>query len=209
MVAFRDSRTATTAEIYASLVEPGGLLPVNFLEVSATAQAKQVLVKWTTAHEQKLSDYEVERSLNGADFNTAGNVKARNSLGIQQYSFTDFSPASGNNYYRIKSLNLDGTFKFSAIVKVSLTYLSDEKVQLYPNPAVAGIQLQMNGLPAGNYQVRIIDAAGRNLESLRIHKGAESQAFGLQVGKLAQGIYRVQITNEKGEIISVKSLMKK
>lgn len=210
MVAWRDSRsTFSSAEIFAALIEPSGVLPVNFLEVSATAQAKQVLVKWTTAQEQKLAEYEVERSSNGVSFTNTGNVKARNSQGVQQYGFTDYTPSSGNNYYRIKSVNLDGTFKFSEIVKVSLPYLSNEKVQLYPNPAVAGIQLQLNDLPAGSYQVRIIDASGRNLENVRLQKVQDSQVFGLQTGKLAQGLYRLQVTNEKGETISVQTLMKK
>jgi hypothetical protein len=168
-----------------------------------------VLVKWTTAQEQKLYSYEVERSANGVQFTQTGIVMARNSQGVQQYGFTDYTPSSGNNYYRIKSVNLDGTFKFSEVVKVSLTYLSNEKVQLYPNPAVSAIQLKLNDLPAGSYQVRIVDASGRNMENLRIQKGEGSQVFGVQTGKLAQGLYRLQVTNQKGEVISVQALMKK
>lgn len=210
MVAWRDSRsTSSNAEIFAALIEPSGLLPVNFLEVSATAQAKQVLVKWTTAQEQKLAFYEVERSVNGIDFTLAGSVKARNSQGVQQYGFTDYTPASGNNYYRIKSLNLDGTSKFSNMVKVNLPFVSDQKVQLFPNPAVASLQLQLNNLPAGNYQLRIINAAGQPVENLRLQKTAGAQVFGLQVGKFSQGLYRLQLLNEKGELISVQSLLKK
>ncbi len=210
MVAWRDSRsTSANAEIYAALIEPAGVLPVNFLEVSATAQAKQVLVKWTTAQEQNLTHYQIERSVNGLDFSTSGEVKARNRNGVQQYAFTDFTPASGNNYYRIKSVNTDGSYQLSQIVKVSLNYISGEKVQLYPNPAVAAVQLQLNDLPAGRYQVRIVDASGRNQDNLLIQKGTDTRVFGLQVGKLAAGIYRLQVINQKGEIVAVQALMKK
>lgn len=210
MVAWRDSRsTSSNAEVFAALIEPSGVLPVNFLEVSATAQAKQVLVKWTTSQEQKLAAYEVERSGNGVDFTNAGTVKARNSQGVQQYGFTDFSPASGNNYYRIKSVNLDGTSKFSNIVKVNLPYVSGDKVQIFPNPAVASLQMQLNDLPAGNYLLRIINASGQPVENIRLQKAGGAQVFGLQVGKLSQGLYRLQLTNDKGELITVQSLLKK
>lgn len=210
MVAWRDSRsTSSNAEIFAALIEPSGVLPVHFLEVSATAQAKQVLVKWTTSQEQKLAAYEIERSANGTDFTTAGSVKARNSQGIQQYGFTDITPSAGNNFYRIKSVNHDGSHKYSNMVKVNLPFVSDQKFQVFPNPAVAALQLQLNNLPEGVYQVRFINAAGQAIENLRIRKAAGTQVFGLQVGKLAQGLYRLQLTNEKGEIISVQSLLKK
>jgi hypothetical protein len=210
IVGWRDSRSGTTnAELYASKLMRDGTLPVTLLEVGATLLGKTVQVQWTTTSEYNLAHYEVERSIDGNSFANSGTVKARNTPGVHQYSLLDNTPVSGNNFYRIKSVNTDGSYKFSEIVKVQVAYLSDKSVQLYPNPVVAGLNLRLNDLPLGYYQVRIVDNAGRNIESHRIQKSTGTQIFQLESSRLSQGMYRVQVINDKGETVSVQALMKR
>jgi hypothetical protein len=210
MIAWRDSRsTNANSEIYASQLLRDGTLPVTLLEVGATQQGKNVNVQWTTTGEYNLSHFEVERSIDGRAFQISAKVKARNIPGVHQYTSLDGAPVAGDNFYRIKSMNLDGTFKYSEMVKVRIVYESNETVHMYPNPVVAGWNLQLNDLPFGNYHVRIVDMAGRNIESYKLQKAAVNQTFVMNAQRLGQGIYKVQIINESGEIISVQSLIKR
>jgi hypothetical protein len=209
-IAWRDSRSGNSnAELYASQLMRDGTLPVTLLEIGATQQGKMVNVHWTTTGESNLAHYNVERSTDGIEFSETGKVKARNTQGVHQYALLDATPVSGNNFYRVKSINLDGTFKYSEIVKVNMAYLSDKSVHIYPNPVVAGLNLQLNELPAGAYMVRIVDISGRNIESFRLQKGTNNQTFTLGAGKLAQGFYQVMVMNAKGETVSVQPLMKR
>jgi hypothetical protein len=210
IVAWRDSRSGNAnAEIYASQLLINGTLPVTLLEVGATLLGKTVQVQWTSTNEYNLAQYEVEHSNNGNTFISSGSVNARNTPGVHQYSMIDYTPSSGNNFYRVKSVNLDGTFKYSAIVQVNMAYLSDKSVHLYPNPVVAGFNLQLNELPAGSYHVRIVDISGRNIESHRLQKGMSNQTFNLAAGKLSQGYYHILVINEQGETISTQPFMKR
>ena len=87
-----------------------------------------------------------------------GNNNAQN-----QYQFLDRHPVSGNNFYRIKSYDLNGQVKYSAIAKV----LMDEKnsnIHIYPNPIINNsIHILLNNQPVGNYHFRLINAAGQVL----------------------------------------------
>lgn len=209
-IAWRDSRSGnTSAELYASQLTLDGTLPVTILEIGATQQGKMVNVTWTTTGESNLANYRIERSVNGAAFKETGLVKAKNTQGMHQYAMLDPTPVSGNNFYRVKSVNLDGSYKYSAIVKVNMVYLSDKNVHLYPNPVVAGLNLQLNNLPAGSYQVHIVDIAGKSIQRINLQKGASDQTFSIDAGKLAQGYYQLQVMNESNESVSVKPLMKR
>lgn len=209
IIAWRDSRTNTSAEIYASSLFQGGLLPVTLLELGAILEGKTVKVQWTTTQEQYLSHFEVENSRDGSQFEKFAHVKAQNRTGNHTYHALDATPAAGNNFYRIKSVNKDGSFAFSKIVKVNVVYQSLDQVHMYPNPVASSWNLQLNELPTGNYLVNIIDLSGRNIESHKVQKGNSNQTFVMSAGKLSSGLYRVQIVGENGKVYGVKSLVKR
>lgn len=145
MVVFRDSRTNTSAEIFASLIEPAGVLPVEFLNISVRPFYKGAKIVWNTALENGLSHYEVERSRDGNDFSAIGEVKAQLGNSSNEYSFIDAHAFTGTNYYRIKSVDKDGKFKFSVVVRVAIEPIAtDKKLLLYPNPARRSVSVQLN-----------------------------------------------------------------
>ncbi len=110
---------------------------------------------WTNTNEFNLAQYDVERRIDGNNFAATGSINTRNTPGIHQYDLQDATPVSGNNFYRIKSIEFDGTFKYFEIAKVHVSYLSNKSVHLYPNPVVAGLNIWLNNLALGFYEFRM------------------------------------------------------
>jgi len=96
-------------------------LPVSWLSFTAEkATGETVLLKWSTSREINNSFYSIERSTDGVHFTSIGQVPAgKASAATQQYRFTDVTPASGENYYRIKQVDKDGVFDYSSVRKIS------------------------------------------------------------------------------------------
>ena len=72
---------------------------------------------WSTTLEKNSQSFVVERSIgNSTSFSTVGTLPAAgNSAGIQNYTFTDPSPAAGTNYYRLKQIDFNGEATYSPI----------------------------------------------------------------------------------------------
>jgi len=93
-------------------------LPVNFGNVNVLEKMNGNEIRWTTYTEENTDKYEIERSADGFRFNCIGSVKAFNSISANHYSFKDDRRLTGINFYRIKSIDKDGLYNYSRIVKI-------------------------------------------------------------------------------------------
>lgn len=160
--------------------------PVKLSEFYASAKDKRVALNWRTASEENSSHFLVERSWNGSQFTPVGDVKAAGQSSImQQYSFIDEQPLP-HNFYRLKSVDLDGKFQFGKIISVKLK--TDSKLELYPVPASDVLNIQVDSETSSVIQV--IDLAGRVVKFLRVDAGRTSYA--LPVSDLKAGCYFIK-----------------
>lgn len=114
--------------------------PVTLNKFSAKAASKGVNVEWSTSSETNFSHFEVQKSLNGKEFNTLNKVIANNK-GIY-YSF-DNNAKNGLNYYRLKMVDLDGSFEYSKIAAIN--YNDNLAYYEFENPVLGNeIQLRSN-----------------------------------------------------------------
>ncbi len=112
----------------------GTTLPVTLLDFIARKEAGGVSLLWHTATEHNNDKFIVERSSNGMDFQPIGDVNgAGQSDVIIEYSWFDKQPDSGINYYRLKQVDFDGGFEYSAIVEATHTE-ELAALRVYPNP---------------------------------------------------------------------------
>lgn len=114
-----DDAGSTPAPAGTSQCNCSSLLPVDFVNYSTKANYEndRVEVKWTTASEQNSTSFSIERSYNGYDFLSIGSViAAGNSDNINNYVFYDNTPILGNSYYRIKQIDVDGTYTFTNVM---------------------------------------------------------------------------------------------
>ena len=121
----------------------GGPLPISLLDFTATKQVKVVDLNWQTSNEQNSSYFDVEFSKDGSEFKSIGKVNAAgNSSTTKNYTLVHQSPVNGVNYYRLKLVDVDGTFKYSKVLTVKFTGTKSFKIM--PNPTADRVYITSN-----------------------------------------------------------------
>ena len=170
-------------------------LPVNILNVNASQKNVGIEVNWNTASETNMDSYEVEESANATTFTKATTVAAKNGA-TNTYSWFDATVNNGDNYYRIKAVEKNGSVKYSNVVKVKIGSKNAE-FTVYPNPVKEGIvSLQMSNVEKGIYTVKVYNNVGQEVANKTITSNGGSTTETITFGKgIAKGNYKMQITN--------------
>lgn len=164
-------------------------LPINLLSFEAIKQTKKVLLQWTTDNELNADKYIVERSADGIAFTAIGNVPAYNNSNKNNYSLADNQPLSGFNFYRLKMMDIDGSFRYSTVRRVNFNNAGDD-FSIYPNP-VSADKIYVSSTGNMNSAV-IFDAAGRLIKLFTL-KGRSNT---LDVSGIAKGTYQLKVFTE-------------
>jgi len=165
------------------------VFPLSLLSFNATPSNGLIDLAWSTADEKNVAGFEIERSVNGREFISIGNTAAKNSAS-NNYSRTDEKPVAGVSYYRLKMIDLDGSYKYSNIVSVKLR---SNGLSVYPNPVKDQISLQ-HDLAGKNATVSVVDFAGKQALRVNIQQGALQTS--IDASKLAPGTYMIVFDND-------------
>lgn len=186
---------------------PSSTLPSGFVNVKAAQKGNEVLVEWAMANENDIKDYTVERSSNGVLFAPASLIKAKgNNHLTTAYNWTDANPENGNNYYRIRATGLNNNVQYSQIIKIKTGADIKPEITTYPNPVKGNmLNLSMNNISRGDYQVQIFDNSGRQVFGSVINHAGGSASRTVSIPVLAKGIYQLKVTN--GEQVFVQKLI--
>ncbi|UAY51961.1 beta strand repeat-containing protein [Ferruginibacter albus] len=177
-------------------------VPVTFVNVSAAKKDAAVQVMWNVAAQTGVKQYVVETSVNGVDFTQAAVVTAKtNSNGTISYNWTDVAPQSGNNFYRIKSVELSGEVKYSDIVKVDVSGITPDIQAYYATGGQIG--LKMINQPAGKYGFKLMTITGQELFKTTLSHAGGTVTQSINVPSLAKGVYQLEVA-APGKIYSQK-----
>lgn len=143
-------------------------LPIELLDFTAEMSSKSVLLKWQTATELNNKVFEIERSKDGIDFNKLTVIPSKaingNSLQKLSYQYTDLKPESGISYYRLKQIDIDGTFKYHKLVSVQSDDRNEPIFSVYPNPNNGNFIFSANEITSSqNLSVSVYSIDGRML----------------------------------------------
>ena len=141
-------------------------LPVSLLSFNAQYENGISNLKWQTASETNNNYFNIERSLNGADWTIIGKVDGHNtSYVLNTYNFTDnlqgITP-NGAIYYRLKQVDFNENFTYSNIADIEFAN-SGNSFSLYPNPAKGLINIIMNSANDAMITFKITDMTGREI----------------------------------------------
>ncbi len=175
-------------------------LPVTFVSVKAYDKNGDIAVEWKVENESAMKEYQVEKSTDGGRFVHAATTAAANT-GAASYSWLDQKATPGYNYYRIRSIDLNGKVNYSEIVKVLIEVITPE-IKIYPNPIRDGvINLHLVNQPAGTYYIRLLNPLGQTIVAKQVTRAQGSTIEHIQWNyNLAHGTYQLQVTKPNGEL---------
>lgn len=183
----------------------GSVFPVELLDFTAMPAPGGVSVDWITENEVDLSHYMVERSTDGVMFSDIGAVPAKGkSADLQTYQFIDTEPFRGRSYYRLRMIDIDGSFDFS---NIEMVVLEGRAVSVFPNPARIGntihVELDFPGIQPA--EVRLLDAKGAVRFSHIIYDVQRKHELDIPTSGMSPGVYLLYISN--GAIQEVRKLV--
>jgi Secretion system C-terminal sorting domain len=174
-------------------------LPVNFIGIVAQRNNNNgVDLKWDVSEEVNVREYQVESSITGSSFTTVGSSTAK---GKSIYTFTNYNAPSNTVYYRIKSVDIDGRYKYSGILKLTGNNSYSSGLMLYPMPATNEITVQHKRLNA-NVKMMISSVDGQILKVIIPREGTSNTP--VDISRLAPGMYFVRLDDGNGDIQSAK-----
>lgn len=113
-------------------------LPVELSSFTVNAKENVAELNWETATEVDNYGFEIQRSIKNSKWEKVGFVNGNgNSNSPKYYDFIDSSiPETGEYFYRLKQIDIDGQFEYSDVVNVFVEVKKMEYRlnQNYPNP---------------------------------------------------------------------------
>ena len=169
-------------------------LPVTLIGFNVSKQEQTALLKWETASEINSDHFDIQRSSDGKNWGALGVVAASgDKVTESRYSFIDQTPFNGENFYRLKMVDKDGTFSYSRIRTLDFGNL----LVFFPNPVKD--QLRVHGLKKGRILIT-------NIEGKAIFQSNYSNDLTIDLSKHPSGIYAVNVVEENGNVVTTKIL---
>lgn len=172
------------------------VLPVELKSFTSSKKENNVLLNWSVANEVNLAGYEIEKSLDGRNFESIKYVKATN---IATYSFIDIN-VNTSAYYRLKMIDNNGKYSYSKTIVV--TSRNEITANLYPNPA--NNEVVLNNL-TGNNNISIINSLGQVVVQ---KSNVSASTINIDISALANGFYNVLVRKD-GETKTIKLSIQK
>ena len=172
---------------------PNVALPLQLLSFTGSLQNNVTLLKWVTTNEINISHFVIERSINGIDFIKIGSQPAKgNNNNNNNYTYNDYDAANQMSsivYYRLKIVDVSGSFSYSQIVSVK--FASFYTMLVHPNPVQQVLYVHSEKDFHKPVMVELYDLDGKILRQQLSFKND----FTIDVSSLKQGVYVLKMYN--------------
>ena len=158
-------------------------------------------LSWSTASEKYNSHFDIERSANGRDWASIGSVKGHGTTAEKNiYKFTDDVPLSRVNYYRLKQVDFDDRFEYSAVISVNIS-TNSKGFSVFPNPVSDKLNIVSSSLDTEG-SIQVFDMKGTLIRTTQLINNQ------LIVSDLTNGLYQIRLIDRDGSITEIMRFVK-
>jgi len=181
-------------------------LPLALMDFNGRVSEKAIQLNWVSENELNVNNYELQRSADGANFETIALIFAQNES-HNVYKYPDMHPYHGVNYYRLKMIDYDK--KTSNSKTISFVLANDFGVSMIvaPNPAREIIRIRLVNLSSGEYSLHLVNAAGqlKTVRKINITQSEQLETIKREPG-MPPGVYWLQLYKD-GHIVRTANMV--
>ncbi|MES2763411.1 MAG: T9SS type A sorting domain-containing protein [Bacteroidota bacterium] len=170
-------------------------LPVELISFTGINDGSYNLIYWKSAIETNFRHYELESSEDGTNFTKITTVNPIGNLSsFNNYNYLDFNPFNPITYYRLKMIDLDYTYEYSAVISVENKTSKQETFIVYPNPASGELYVKLVVPGEKEAMLEIKDIFGRSVYQQKIDLTQAIDNTYININNFSSGTYIVNIT---------------
>jgi hypothetical protein len=172
-------------------------------------QKADIDLYWKAGDENDLDHYELERSTNGAPYETVALIFPWEDKNRSDYSYADKSVTPGISYYRLKMVEKTRVYTYSQILTFSVSESIREKILVTPNPVVSNIiRIQFNDISDNSYNIQVRNAGGTLFIEQPVHITRYGQVQYLtRTASMTPGIYFITFFEKNNKKVSCKKII--
>jgi large repetitive protein len=191
--AYDNNGNLSNVATYAVPVGTVSTLPISLLSFSGQRNGVNINLYWKTENEVNADRFEVEYSTDGINF-TKGGVVTANNFSVNNYQFALNNFTQAVYFIRLKSVDNDGRFKYSGVVKITLNDKLAKAVAVLPNPVTDKLNIRISSDITATSYLKVINNLGQIIYSQnnKVVKGDNLVTIN-SLGNLPKGIYTLQV----------------
>lgn len=176
--------------------------PVLLMSFEAEASGNIGELSWAMENQTNCKWFVIERSGTANGFDSIGLVMGTNNTHHTDYTFTDKNMLSGNNYYRLRQVDMDGVSKYSKVISLynatRAAAPSKKAMQLYPNPATAVVNYTLTSTASARATVQVYNMAGVLVLTQQQDLYAGNNQQTVAISNLKNGNYFLKVSSTDG-----------
>lgn len=185
-------------------------LPVQLNAFNVIKREPNSVVKWSTSSEEHIKYFEITRSIDGVNFQTLGTVPAVGfSNQVIDYEFVDAtlqSLSAGTYFYQLRIVESGDKKYLSSVIQIKhAPTVAAQLFNVYPNPAIDKMQLDLNEALDQVIIITIMDANGKLVKNI-VDPTIIGKSIEIDIQDLKSGLYFIDITDINGVSASQKFL---
>lgn len=162
-------------------------LPLDLLSFIAqkSADQKKADLIWTTANERDVSHFELQRSADGINYATIARIPALNQPAGAAYTWQDATPLPKVNFYRLKMVDKDASYKMSLVRQLRFSDKND--ILIFPTVTSDRVFIQSDK----ELKVELYNVVGTRISVHWVRRN-----LNLDLSPFASGVYFIRVPSE-------------
>jgi len=189
--------------------KPTSTLPVELFKFDVVKKEGYNLVSWITGAEINSAYFEVEKSVDGVNWETVKTVKAAgNSTSKINYSMIDDELCAEKCYYRLNQVDIDGANEYSEVKVVASSNESTTDLKLYPVPVTGVATVKFVANSTSMFILDIVSVTGAKVYEANVVCVEGENIFEINTSAYAPGMYYLMVRELGGELVNKISFVK-
>ena len=194
---------------YGTIVSIGGTLPVELLEFRVEHNTGFNVITWTTGSEINSAYFEVQKSVDGINWQTIEVVQAAgNAMEERDYQALDQELCEQKCYYRLNQVDQDESHQYSEIRIIESNKLDEVNLVVYPVPVTDHATVNFTANITGMYHIEVIGTAGASIYAAKLVCVEGDNNFEIDTRDYATGMYYLIVKDAEGAVVDKINFVK-